>query len=191
MRIIISGLSGTGKSTVAKILAKKLNLKYVSPSQLLIKLSGRDDDRKGFMESEKGMKFMEEREKDHSLDKKLDDLMLQTLEEDNVIVDSWTMAYLYKKGLKVWLHCSYEERIRRVAEREGKNKEEVEKYVIEKEKRTFSLFKKLYGIEFDWKKYHLIINSEFFSPEEIAEIIERAAIFWEHKKDKEDKERKK
>ncbi|MBI2654170.1 nucleoside monophosphate kinase [Candidatus Woesearchaeota archaeon] len=86
MRITISGKAGTGKSTVAKLLAHKLNLKHYSIGDLM-----------RAMAKEKGITLLELNqlaEQDKSIDLELDDKLKELgQEKDNFVVDGRLTAF--------------------------------------------------------------------------------------------------
>jgi len=109
--VCISGMAGTGKSTLAKKLAKKYQLRYYSGGDVLKALAaeeGYDSSSRGWWESPEGLRFLKKREKDLNFDKKVDDKLLEYAEGGRVLLDSWTMPWLLKTGFKIWLVASIE-----------------------------------------------------------------------------------
>ncbi|MDO8625631.1 MAG: AAA family ATPase, partial [Candidatus Diapherotrites archaeon] len=109
--ILVCGLAGSGKSTLADRLALRFGLRCVHTSDVLRQLREKDADdievfktkmQKGFWESEESKRFNAERLKDGSLDRQLEKKLLEIIEAGNVVMDSWTMPWLSKKGFKVW-----------------------------------------------------------------------------------------
>ncbi|MCS6784778.1 MAG: AAA family ATPase, partial [Candidatus Caldarchaeum sp.] len=104
--ICIAGFAAVGKSTVGKIVAKKLRLKYVSGGDAL-KAVARDMGFKpggpGWWETPKGIEFLSWRSRDPSFDKKVDNKLLEICRNGGYVVDSWVMPWLFKgKAFKVW-----------------------------------------------------------------------------------------
>src|SRR3989304_8909583 len=78
--VCISGMAGTGKSTLAKKLAHKYGLKYYSGGDALKALAaeeGYDTSSHGFWESPDGLRFLDRREKDSRFDKAVDEKLLE------------------------------------------------------------------------------------------------------------------
>jgi predicted cytidylate kinase len=166
--VTISGLPGSGTTTVAKMLAERTNLKYINVGMIFRELAEKNKMSLEFFE-----KYCEEHpEIDIELDKKQEEMM----KKGNVIMEgrlSGWIAHLKKiPAFKVWLDCDEKERIRRVIEREGgdffEKKTETKKR-IESEKRRY---RKFYGIDIEDKSiYDLIIDTTNMPPEEIVEKI--------------------
>jgi len=96
--ICISGMTGSGKSTVAKRLAGKYGLGYFSGGNALKTLAqeeGYDSDVRGWWETAEGLNFLQQRMGDPTFDKKIDEKLLKLAKEGNVVLDSWTMPWLY------------------------------------------------------------------------------------------------
>ncbi len=78
--ICISGMAGTGKSTLSKKLAEKYNLKCYSGGDALKELAkaeGYDVSRQGWWESPEGLNFLKERVNDPKFDKAVDAKLLR------------------------------------------------------------------------------------------------------------------
>jgi cytidylate kinase len=111
--LCISGMAGTGKSTLSKKLAKKYGLKYYSGGDALKALAaeeGYDSYKRGWWESPEGLSFLKKREKNFEFDKAVDDKLLEYAQTGRVLLDSWTMPWLLKTGFKIWLVASVEKR---------------------------------------------------------------------------------
>jgi len=163
MKICISGLTGSGKTTIAEILSKKLKYPLISSSY--------KDLTKNIVE------FTQKNVNNEKLAKEFDRRIIQLAKKQkNCIITTWLGPWFIKDSLKVWLHASKEERIRRVAEREKLSLKKAKEYVEKKDSATIEHFKKIYGINIlEHEDFDLIINTERFSKNKIAEIIEVAA----------------
>ena len=107
--ICISGMAGTGKSTLSKKLAEKYHLSCYSGGDALKELAnaeGYDASRQGWWESPEGLKFLDERVKDPKFDKAVDAKLIEYAGKGNVLLDSWTMPWLIEDGFKIWLLAS-------------------------------------------------------------------------------------
>ena len=174
--ICISGLAGTGKSTVAKKIAKKYGLRYYSGGDALKELAKEesyDATGRGWWESPAGLDFLGVREKDPKFDKLVDEKLLSYGRRGNVLLDSWTMPWLVKDGFKVWLLASLEKRAERVAKRDGITVQKALKMLREKEEKTKAIYKKLYGFSLgeDFKPFDLVLDTDNLSPEEVFSAL--------------------
>src|SRR4030066_1770294 len=137
--ICISGMAGTGKSTLAKKLAKKYALTYYSGGDALKTLAseqGYDTSKSGWWESPEGLQFLERREKEAKFDKAVDEKLLEYAEAGNVLLDSWTMPWLLKTGFKIWLLASMDKKASRGAKRDKITVEKAVKVLKEKKDGT-------------------------------------------------------
>ena len=174
--ICISGMAGTGKSTLAKKLAEKYGLKYYSGGDALKALAveeGYDASRDGWWESAVGLKFLKQREGDAKFDKAVDQKLLEYAEKGNVLLDSWTMPWLLKTGFKIWLLASMEKRAARVAKRDKITVEKAVKVLKEKEDGTKAIYKQLYGftLDEDFKPFDLVLDTDNLSAEEVFLVL--------------------
>ncbi len=172
MRITISGPPGSGTTTVARILAKKLGFKLISAGEIFRKLA-----------MKRGMtleEFSKYAENNPDIDFYIDKLQKEMAErEDNVVVEGRLSGWMVKDAFKVWIYASPEVRYRRIAKREGKDLARVRNETKKREELEKRRYKKFYSIDLDdISVYHLAINSEHFEPEEIVEIILKALEFY-------------
>ena len=166
--ITISGTPGSGKSTVAKILEKKLGLSYVYSGRIFRELAEEHN-----MELEEFGKYCE---KNSEIDKKLDARQLEILKKGDVILEGRLAGWLaYQNNipaLKVAIDADIDTRARRIVNREKGILEYRKKEIIERERSEALRYKNYYDIDLKDKSiYDIIINSKDKTPEEIVEII--------------------
>ena len=174
--VCISGMAGTGKSTLAKKLAQKYQLRYYSGGDALKELAkeeGYNPFTRGWWESPEGLSFLKKRESNPQFDKTVDDKLLQYAHQGNVILDSWAMPWLLKTGFKIWLAASEEKRARRIAKRDGMSVENALQVLREKEARTKAIYKKLYGFRLgeDFEPFHLILDTDNLDASEVFQVL--------------------
>jgi cytidylate kinase len=172
----ISGMAGTGKSTLAKKLAKKYDLRYFSGGDALkavAKDQGYDSTSRGWWESPEGLRFLEKREKNLEFDKAVDDKLLEHAQQGHVLLDSWTMAWLLKTGFKIWLAASVEKRAERIAKRDKIPLKEALRVLKEKEARTKAIYKKLYGFKLgeDFEPFDLVLDTDNLTAAEVFQVL--------------------
>jgi cytidylate kinase len=174
--VCISGMAGTGKSTLAKKLAKKYHLSYYSGGDALKALAaeaGYDASSHGWWESPEGLRFLEKREKDLKFDKAVDTKLMQYAEKGNVLLDSWTMPWLLKTGFKIWLAASVEKRAERIARRDRFTVKEALEVLKEKEARTKTIYKTLYGFDLgeDFEPFNLVLDTDNLNADEVFQVL--------------------
>ena len=171
MIVTISGKAGSGKSTVAKLLAEKLKLKHYSIGDLM-----------RAMASEKRISLIELNklaEKDKSIDFELDEKLKELGKtKDNFVVDGRLAAFFIPHAqVKVFLGT--EDKVR--AERILKDKREHEKSrslnemikkIKDREESEKKRYRQYYGINYlDRKFYNLIIDTTKLNPDEVVRKI--------------------
>ncbi len=171
MKITISGRAGSGKSTIAKMLADKLKLKHYSMGDLQREIA-----------RQKRISLLELgkiEEKNPELDKYIDRFQ-RNLEnkEDNFIVDSRLGFHFIPSSTKIFLDVELDESARRIFaqlrddEKYNNSVEETKKNISRREKSEIKRYKKYYRIShFDKKNYDLVIDTTNLSPQEIVEKI--------------------
>ena len=174
--VCISGMAGTGKSTLSKRLAKKYDLKYYSGGDALKELAkdqGCDSSSRGWWESLEGLSFLEKREKNFTFDKAVDKKLLDYAQHGHVLLDSWTMPWLLKNGFKIWLVASLEKRAERIAKRDRISIDEALRVLKEKEARTKAIYKRLYGFKLgeDFEPFNLVLDTDALNAEGVFQVL--------------------
>ena len=170
MIVTISGLHGTGKSTVGKMLSEKLGVKYYSTGQAFRELAE---------EKKMSLKEFTDYVEDHpEIDLELDNKIIDIAKQGDLIVDSQLSGYLLKDvaDFKILLTCPIEIRIKRMADRDHSTLEEKINETFVREKSELERFKKLYNISLENSKknrqlYDLIVDTEKLSAHEVVEKI--------------------
>ena len=170
--ICISGMTGSGKSIVAKRLADKYGLGYFSGGNALRALAqeeGYASDVRGWWETSEGLNFLQQRMGNPAFDKKIDEKLLELAAEGNVVLDSWTMPWLLNEGFKVWLEASPQVRAKRVVTRDSITIEEALKALNEKDERTRQIYKGLYGFDLghDLSPFNLVLATDELEPDDV------------------------
>jgi len=170
--IIISGLPASGKSTVAEIIAKKLNLKAINVGDIL-KSKFTEVKSSNYWDTPSGFSALRLREKNEEIDKSVDRAVLRIIKRGNIVIASYVMPWLSKTGYKIWLDASPEERAKRLAKRDKISIEKAAEIIKKRDKENYLLYKRIYGISIgkDKKPFDLVIDTEKLSPREVANII--------------------
>ena len=165
MIITIGGLAGTGSSTSASLLSKKLGIDYISAGTVF-----RD------MAREHGMsvlEFSEFAEGNDDIDKEIDKRQAELAKSaDDLIVEGRLSAYFVEADLRLWLVTPFDVRSKRIADRESKSVELASKEIITRENSEALRYNEIHNIDIsNMDIYDLIINTGTFDPEKVSEII--------------------
>jgi cytidylate kinase len=161
---------------LAKRLAENYGLRYLSGGMALKELAiktGYKPRKRGWWETSEGMKFLEQRLKDPKFDRQVDEELLKWAKRGNVVLDSWTMPWLFKGGFKIWFEASLDVRAQRLAKRDGISLKEAFKAVREKDEKTRRIYEDLYGFKLgeDYSPFDLILDVNRLDAEEVFQTL--------------------
>jgi cytidylate kinase len=127
----------------------------------------------GFWESEEGHRLTQDRLKNASLDRLLDEKLIEILETGNVVMDSWTMPWLSKKGFRIWLDVDDSVRMQRIASRDHMPLDKVREAVARKEETTRQIYRKTYGFEFgaDKSVFNFVLNTTAMTEQQVEDAV--------------------
>ncbi len=177
--IILSGLPAVGKTHVSKLLSKRLKIKEMGGSDILREMAkdrGYHPKGMSWWDTKEGIAFLKERENDLEFDKETDRRMLEKIKHGNIVVTSYTLPWLAKNCIKVWMSASLDERVKRMTKRDHTSLKEAKETMKIRDARNKELYMRLYGIDFgrDKKPFDIIINTTNLNPPQVAtEIIRR------------------
>ncbi len=175
MRITISGKAGTGKTTVAKLLAKKLKLAHYSIGDLMRTIA-----------AEKGLSLLELNklaEKDSSIDLELDNKLKELGKtKDNFVVDGRLTAFFIPNAdVRVFLDADDKVRAQRIlkAKRQhekSKSLREALGNIKKREESEKKRYLKYYGVSYtDKKLYNCVIETTKMAPYQVVGHITKFA----------------
>ncbi len=169
--IVISGLSGTGKTTIARKLAKKLGIDYFSVTDLFRDIYPRDK------ELERIIKIWREYKITKATQLKIENSQIQVAKRGNVVIDGEIAIYVLRRvpSFKIWLTAEESIRVERIAKRDGFGIEEARTILAKKERYESEFFRKFYGIKLNILDTYadFTIDTSFLPTEEIINKIIR------------------
>lgn len=171
MRITISGKAGSGKSTVAKLLSEKLELKHYSIGDLM-----------RAMADERGMTLFELNklaEKNKSIDFKLDSKLKEIGKtKDNFVVDGRLTAFFIPNAeVRIFLDADDEVRAERILKdkrqhEKSKSLKEAISNIKKREESEKKRYQKYYGVNYlDKNLYNFVIDTTKLNPNQVVERI--------------------
>lgn len=169
-------MPAVGKTTVAKILASELGSKVIGGGDILKEIAleeGYNAIGDDWWDTAEGMKFMQERAGTPVLDKEVDKRLLARASKGDIVITSYTLPWLTKDGVKVWLSGSKRNRAERMAKRDSSSPEECAKIIDERDEKNYALYKKLYGISFgkDLSPFNILVGTDNLPAEQVARTI--------------------
>lgn len=168
MIITLGGLPGSGKTTVARILADKLKMEYINAGDIFRNLAAK----KGMTLEEFG--FFAER--NPNIDKAIDKKLLEIARRDNVILEGRLAGIMLElndvEALKVWLEAPLDVRVKRISGRDTKSTEAALADTQMREKSEWDRYYNIYHVDIrDLSVYNLVIKTQDRTPEDIADEI--------------------
>ena len=166
--ITISGLTGTGKSTLGDKIAEKLKIQHITRSH------------KSVSGSKKVIEFTKNLTAGY--EKGFDKETVLAAKGLDRVVTAWLAPWLIKDAtIRVWLYADMDVRVKRKADEMKISKAEAKKYVTEKDELNKVRFKKIYGIDLDDRhNFDMLLNTSKLSVDQCADMI----IFLSLEKDK-------
>jgi len=167
MILAIAGFHGAGKSTIAKYIAKKYSLRYISSGELFRKIA-----------EERGVslsKLSRIAEEDPSIDYEIDNRIREEAKKGSMVGDALLSGWMLKDvaDIKIWLKAPLEVRVKRIADREGRDYNEVYNETLEREDSERRRFRKYYGVDLDdLSIYDYILSTHLIDLNTLIKIID-------------------
>lgn len=165
MIITIGGLAGSGTTTAAEVLSKKLDIPYISAGHIFRSMA-----------KERGMsvlEFSDFAENNTDIDIEIDKRQVEIAKNsENLIVEGRLSAYFIEADLKIWLTAPLNVRAERICNRESKTEEIAKREIQTREKSEALRYLDIHNIDINnLDIYDLMINTDRFNPDSISEII--------------------
>ncbi len=166
--ITISGQPGSGKSTVAELLAQHTNIPYINSGMLF-----RQQAKKYHMTLEAFGKYCETHPE---VDKELDNHQLKLLQKGNIILEGriagWIAFQHNIQAVKIIITTDIDTRAQRIVKREQGEITQRKQEILKREKSEKKRYQQYYNINLDDHSiYNVCIDSSDKTVEEIVEII--------------------
>ena len=173
--IVISGPPAVGKTTVAKGLAEEFQLQYLSGGDVLKEMArdhGFDSKGDDWWDTEDGMRFLNQREQNPEFDRKLDKKLSALFDDGGMVITSYTLPWLIKDGIRIWLEGSHESSTNRMQNRDNMSSEDAFKITQERFDKNKALYKKLYDFDFGYDEsvFDLIIDTDDLSAKQVIDV---------------------
>lgn len=164
--VTIGGLHGTGKSSVADVIAKHFDLRRVSAGAIFRAIAKE----RGYSLED----FSRVAEGSEEIDRELDARQKEEAKAGNVVLDGQLSAWMAGEyaDFRILLTASQDVRIARIAGRDGVSIEEATQETVARENSEIERYKEYYGIDIsDLSKYDLVLNTEKFSLEGVVKVV--------------------
>jgi len=168
IKIAVSGMSGCGNTTVSKMVADRLGLRFINFTFRTLA-------------QEKGIdlkKVLELATKDDAWDREVDSRQVKLAREGGgCVIGSRLAIWMLKEAdLKVYLRARPETRAARIMKREGGDLKEIAAFTAERDRLDNLRYIRIYNIDnYKYEFANLVIDTDNIDPDEIAGLIIKAA----------------
>jgi cytidylate kinase len=170
MRITVSGLPGSGTTSLSRYLAEQHGFSMISAGDVFRHLALEHN-----MELAEFGRFAEQNE---SFDKMIDARQKEiAAQRDNIIIEGRLSGWMVDDAdLKIWLFAPIGCRIKRIIFRDHVADEKTAAEItIERERCEAGRYRSYYNIDInDLSIYHMILNSEYWGIAELGAIVDTA-----------------
>ncbi|MEM3227444.1 MAG: cytidylate kinase family protein [Candidatus Micrarchaeaceae archaeon] len=174
IKICISGLTGSGKTTLGTIISKELGILHITKAQT-----------QTYSEIENRLKEKPNRalsigqSATPKYAKLFDSEIVKAASKHNCVVTTWLGPWMIKDAtLRIWLNASFEERARRKANDMRISLKKAKAYVLEKDFYAIKQFRRIYGIDIihDHNIFDLEINTEKLDHTKVAAVVSMLSL---------------
>ena len=138
----------------------------------MAKEQGFSSDGDDWWDTQEGMKFLSQREQNSEFDKKLDGKLTSLFNQGGMVITSYTLPWLVKDGIKIWLEGSHQSSTERMQTRDNMSPEQAYEVTKERFDKNKALYKKLYNFDFgdDKSVFDLIINTNHLTAQQVIDV---------------------
>jgi cytidylate kinase len=172
IQIVISGMPGSGKSTIARHLAAKFKLKHYSIGDFMRQIAKK---RKISL-----LELSKEAEKSRNIDQELDRMTKNLRKKRNFVIDSRIGWHFLPKSIKLFIKVDVKEAAKRIfnakraIEKENLSLKMTMKNIERRMKSERIRYKTYYGIDInDLSSYDAVIDTSNLSISEMNKVAER------------------
>jgi cytidylate kinase len=164
IKIAVSGKSGCGNTTVSRLIAEKLGIRFINFTFRTLA-------------EEKGLSLKDVLElaaKDDSWDREVDSRQVAIAREEGgcVLGSRLALWMLPEADIKVYLRARPETRAARIVKREGGSLESVAAFTAERDRQDRERYLQIYNIDNDIYDFaDLIIDTDEINVDQIAELV--------------------
>ncbi|HEY9385426.1 MAG TPA: cytidylate kinase family protein [Nitrososphaeraceae archaeon] len=175
LSILISGWPAVGKTTLAAELAKEFSFKMYSGGDILKMLAsnrGYSTSVENWWDTKEAEQFMDERKSNSSLDKEVDEKLIEIIKKENAIITSYTLPWLVEDAIKFWLKGSQDNRAKRMANRDNISYFKARKIIQTRDQENKNIYRKLYGFNFgeDLSVFDFCVNTDLLSLSSLIDV---------------------
>lgn len=169
MRVTVSGLPGSGTTTLAEALSSRFDLEHVSSGDVF-----------RAMARERGVtlaEFGRIAEEDPEIDREIDERQREIArEKKDVVMEGRLSGWMVEDAdLRVWLAAPLEVRAERVADREEQTVEEAHDEIEKRQNSESRRYREIHGIDIgDLSVYDLVIDTSHWDEEGVAAVATTA-----------------
>ena len=168
MLITISGLPGSGTTTVSRLVAGALHLDRVPGGEVFRQLA-----------AESGMtlaEFGEHAQQNPDIDRELDHRLQERAREGSCVIESRLAGWLATRAdllaVRVWIDCDEAVRAARVAERDGSSQQQAQRDNAERVALEHARYHAVYDIDLDDRSpYDLVLDSTSTSATDLTDQV--------------------
>ena len=180
MKITISGMPGSGKSTIAKEVAKRLGLKHYSAGDFQRELA--KEHRMSI--EEWGEKEKKDKKYDLMVDEKTKEFGKK---ENNFVMDGWISAHFIPDSIKIFLDVNIDEAVRRRLNHRRKEEsfetaEQARKSLVNREETNRKRWLEFYHYDYsDKKNYDIYLDTTNLNIREVTGKVLEEITKWNKK----------
>ncbi len=155
LRICISGLTDSGKTSTGEALSKDLKIMHITKYGMV----AYKDFKKSESARDEASKMLQTANREYAKD--FDDEVRRLAKENSCVVSTWLAPWVVDgPTIRVWLHAPFEERVRRCSIERKMDRKEATVYVRKKDELNTKAFMDLYKIDVkDRSDFDMEINT--------------------------------